>query len=157
MDASRPAGGASPSAVDERAAARGEDAILRDVLRSVRRIAVLGLKDGPDEDSWRVSRYLQQHGYTIVPVNPKLAATLGLRAFPTLAAAPPPLDLVDVFRASLHVRGHVDEILALSPRPKCVWLQLGVRDDESARRLESAGIAVVQDRCIMVEHRRLLG
>jgi len=90
-------------------------------------------------------------------VNPKLPAALGEKAFPALAQVPVPIDLVDVFRASTHVAAHVDEILALAPRPRCVWLQLGVRDDVSARRLEAAGITVIQDRCIMVEHRRLLG
>lgn len=134
-----------------------EDVTMREALRSARTIAVLGQKDGPGEDSWRVSRYLQQHGYRIVPVNPKLPVVLGERSFPALAQVEGPIDLVDVFRASAHIAGHVDEILALSPRPACVWLQLGVRDDASARRLEAAGITVIQDRCIMVEHRRLLG
>jgi len=130
---------------------------MRDALAGARTIAVLGLKDGEGEDSWRVSRYMQQHGYRVVPVNPKLPAALGEKAFPALAQVPVPIDLVDVFRASTHVAAHVDEILALAPRPRCVWLQLGVRDDVSARRLEAAGITVIQDRCIMVEHRRLLG
>jgi len=130
---------------------------MRDALAGARTIAVLGVKDGEGEDSWRVSRYMQQHGYRVVPVNPKLPAALGEKAFPALAQVPVPIDLVDVFRASTHVAAHVDEILALAPRPRCVWLQLGVRDDVSARRLEAAGITVIQDRCIMVEHRRLLG
>jgi len=136
---------------------RTQDATMRDALAGARTIAVLGLKDGEGEDSWRVSRYMQQHGYRVVPVNPKLPAALGEKAFPALAQVPVPIDLVDVFRASTHVAAHVDEILALAPRPRCVWLQLGVRDDVSARRLEAAGITVIQDRCIMVEHRRLLG
>lgn len=138
-------------------AERADDTTMRNALRSARTIAVLGLKDGPAEDSWRVSRYLQEHGYRIVPVSPKLSSALGERAFPALAQVDAPIDLVDVFRASSHIPGHVDEILALSPRPACVWLQLGVRDDAAARRLETAGITVIQDRCIMVEHRRLLG
>jgi len=132
-----------------------DDATMRDALQRAHTIAVLGLKDGAAEESWRVARYLQQHGYRIVPVNPKLDSALGERAFPGLGAIDGPVDLVDVFRASTHVPGHVDEILALSPRPACVWLQLGVRDDPSAQRLEAAGITVIQDRCIMVEHRRL--
>ena len=76
---------------------------------------------------------------------------------PRLAELETPCDLIDVFRASAHVPGHTDEILALPWKPRAVWLQEGIRDDASAARLEAAGIAVVQDRCIMVEHRRLLG
>lgn len=144
------------ASAEEAMTERTQDATMRDALTGARTIAVLGLKDGEGEDSWRVSRYLQQHGYRIVPVNPKLPAVLGEQAFPALAQVPVAIDLVDVFRASAHVPGHVDEILALAPRPRCVWLQLGVRDDASVRRLEAAGIRVVQDRCIMVEHRRLL-
>lgn len=132
------------------------DAKLRDVLAQARTIAVLGLKPGADEDSLRVARYLQLQGYRVIPVSPKLDSALGERAFPALGQADVPIDLVDVFRAPAHLPGHVDEILAMTPRPACVWLQLGVRDDVSAQRLEAAGIAVIQDRCIMVEHRRLL-
>jgi predicted CoA-binding protein len=92
-------------------------------------------------------------------VNPKLAgqAVLGVRAVTSLAELGETPDLVNVFRAPQYVAGHADEILAMQPRPRAVWLQLGIRDDASARRLEAAGIAVVQDRCIMVEHRRLVG
>jgi predicted CoA-binding protein len=134
-----------------------DDEALRALLEGVRSIAVLGLKDGPGEDSFRVSGYLLARGYRVVPVNPKLGEVLGERAVASLADAPGPIDLVDVFRASAHVSGHVDEILALSPRPACVWLQLGVRSEEAAARLAAAGVTVVQDRCIMVEHRRLFG
>lgn len=133
-----------------------DDAAICELLSSARTIAVLGQKDGPTEDSWRVSRYLQACGYRILPINPKLARVLDECCAPRLADVPEPIDLVDLFRASPHVAAHVDEILALSPRPKGVWLQLGVRDDAAAARLAAAGIVVVQDRCIMVEHRRLL-
>jgi len=133
------------------------DAELRELLRRVRSIAVLGMKDGADDDAFRVPRYMQAHGYRIIPVNPKLATVLGEPAKAKLAEMPGGVDLVNVFRASQHVPAHVDEILALSPRPLAVWLQLGIRHDEAAARLAAAGIAVVQDRCLMVEHRRLLG
>jgi len=123
----------------------------------VRSIAVLGIKDGADDDAFRVPRYMQAHGYRIVPINPKLASVLGERALPSLAALAGGVDLVNVFRAAQHVPAHVDEILALTPRPLAVWLQLGITHAEAAARLEAAGIAVVQDRCLMVEHRRLLG
>jgi predicted CoA-binding protein len=133
------------------------DAELRELLRRVRSIAVLGIKDGADDDAFRVPRYMQAHGYRILPINPKLASVLGERALPSLAALEGGVDLVNVFRAPQHVPAHVDEILALSPRPLAVWLQLGIAHAEAAARLAAAGIAVVQDRCLMVDHRRLLG
>jgi predicted CoA-binding protein len=135
------------------------DAELRDLLQGTKTVAVLGAKDAPAEDAHRVPAYLQARGYRVLPVNPKLAgrSVLGVRAVASLAELGETPDLVNVFRAPQFVAGHADEILALAPRPRAVWLQLGIRDDASARRLEAAGIAVVQDRCIMVEHRRLVG
>ncbi len=135
------------------------DAELRDLLERTKTIAVLGIKEAPMEDAHRVPAYLDGRGYRILPVNPKLAGqpVLGVRAVASLAELGETPDLVNVFRAPRYVAAHTDEILALDPRPKAVWLQLGIRDDASARRLEAAGIAVVQDRCIMVEHRRLIG
>ena len=134
-----------------------DDAGLRRLLESANIIAVLGIKAGEQDDAYRVPLYLQRAGHRILPVSPKLTTVLGERCVPRLADLDTPADLIDVFRASAHVPGHVDEILALTWKPRAVWLQEGIRDDASAARLEAAGIAVVQDRCIMVEHRRLLG
>jgi uncharacterized protein len=133
------------------------DEELRELLAGVHSVAVVGIKSGPQDDAYRVPAYLQGCGYRIVPVSPKLPEVLGERAYPSLRDVDVAIDLVDVFRAPQHVPAHVDEILALSPRPRAVWMQLGISHAESARRLEEAGIAVVQDRCILVEHRRLLG
>ena len=133
-----------------------DDATLRAILSEDRRIAVLGIKDGPQDDAFRVPAYLQAQGYAVSGVNPKLSRVLGEPCVPELAELRRPVDLVNVFRASAHIAGHVDEILALDPRPRTVWLQLGIRDDVSAETLEAHGIRVVQDRCILVEHRRLL-
>ncbi len=130
---------------------------LRELLRGVRSIAVVGIKADPQEDAHHVPRYLQEHGYRILPVSPKCSEVLGERCVPALGELRESPDLVDVFRAPAHVAAHTDEILALRPLPRAVWLQLGIRDDASAERLARAGIRVVQDRCIMVEHRRLLG
>ena len=130
---------------------------IRELLARARSIAVVGIKAGASEDAFRVPAYLQQQGYRIVPVSPKLDRVLGEPAVPSLREIREPVDLVDLFRAPQHVPAHADEILAMSPRPRAVWLQLGIRHDEAAHRLEAAGIAVVQDRCIMVDHRRLLG
>lgn len=134
-----------------------KDAEIRDLLRRVRSIAVLGIKEAPEEDAHRVPAYLQSRGYRVLPVNPGLSRVLGERAVASLGELSEAVDLVNVFRAPQHVPAHVEEILALSPRPAAVWLQLGIRHDEAARRLEDAGIAVVQDRCLMVDHGRLLG
>jgi predicted CoA-binding protein len=133
------------------------DAELREILSGTRTIAVVGIKDRPEEDANRVPRYLQEHGYRIVPVTPKAGSVLGERAYARLADLPAPVDLVDLFRAPEHIPGHVEEILALPWRPAAVWMQLGIHHDAAAARLRAAGIRVIQDRCIMVEHRRLLG
>jgi predicted CoA-binding protein len=131
------------------------DAELRSVFTRTRTIAVLGAKSEWGADAWNVPRYLERAGYTVRAVNPKLLSWGDAPAWPRLAALPERVDLIDVFRAEVHLPGHVDEILALPWRPHCVWFQLGIRDDSSAARLEAAGIAVVQDRCAMTEHRRL--
>lgn len=137
--------------------AEHSDEQLREVLQGVKRIAVLGAKSGASDDAFRVPHYLQAHGFRILPVNPKLDSVLGERAWPELGALPEAPDLVNVFRAAAHVARHTDEILRLDPLPKVVWLQLGIRHDESAERLRQAGIRVVQDLCLMVEHARLFG
>jgi hypothetical protein len=123
----------------------------------VKAIAVLGIKAGESDDAFRVPRYLQQQGYRILPVSPKLESVLGERAVPSLGALEETPDLVDVFRAPAHLPAHVAEILALPKRPLGVWLQLGISHPEARAKLEAAGIAVVEDRCLMVEHARLFG
>ena len=133
------------------------DAEIRELLRGANRIAVIGVKADPAEDAHRVPAYLQAHGYRIQPVSPKLKTVLGEPCVAAVTELAEPPDLVNVFRAPAHVAAHADEILALPKAPRAVWLQLGIRDDASAERLSRAGIAVIQDLCIMVEHRRLVG
>jgi predicted CoA-binding protein len=133
------------------------DLEIRDLLRSVRTIAVLGMKGGDADDAFRVPRYMQQQGYRIVPVNPKLDAVLGERAYACLAEVDQPVDLVTLFRAPHHVPAHAEEVLAMARRPRAVWMQLGVAHPEAAARLRGCGVEVVEDRCLMVEHGRLLG
>ncbi len=136
------------------------DENLRELLESSTTIAVIGIKAGAGEDAYRVPHYMQSRGYRILPVNPKLDHVLGEACYPSLAELPVPeqgIDIVDLFRASEHVPAHVDEILALERKPRAVWMQLGIHHGPSAQRLRAAGIEVVQDRCIMVDHRRLLG
>jgi predicted CoA-binding protein len=134
-----------------------DDASLRRLLEQTRRIAVLGIKAGESDDAYRVPQYMQRAGYRILPVSPKLESVLGERCVRSLAELAEPAELIDVFRAPANIPAHTDEILALQWRPRGVWLQQGIRDDASAARLEAAGIQVVQDKCLMVEHRRLFG
>jgi predicted CoA-binding protein len=133
------------------------DQALRELLERVRSIAVVGVKAGPADDAFRVPRYMQEHGYRILPVSPKLDRVLGEPCVPSLASLEDTPDLVNVFRASAHIPQHVEEVLAMPARPVGVWLQLGIRNPAATRRLEQAGIAVVEDRCLLVEHGRLLG
>ncbi len=136
------------------------DTLLERILNETKTIAVLGMKDDPDEDAHRIPAYMADHGYDVVPVNPKLDEIDGAKAYPDLhsvSEAGIAVELVNVFRASDNVEAHVDDILAMEPRPAAVWLQLGIHHGPSARRLREAGIDVVQDRCLMVDHRRLQG
>lgn len=143
--------------MDLQASQESGDGELRRALEEARTIAVVGIKDTPSEDAYRVPRYLKEQGYRILPVNPKLERALGQRAYASLSQIDEPVDVVDLFRAPDHIPAHVDEILAMSPRPKVVWMQLGIVHGGAAATLRAAGIEVVQDRCIMVDHRRLLG
>lgn len=131
------------------------DPLPAEILRTARTIAVLGMKgdDEPESPASAVPQYLAAHGYTVVPVNPELAEAGHPGAVATLAELKEPPDVVQVFRNAENVAEHADELLAL--RPKAVWLQAGIRNDEVARRLEEAGIRVVQDRCMKIEHRLL--
>jgi predicted CoA-binding protein len=136
-----------------------DDAGLTRILRETRTVAVLGAKAGAGEPAHYVPAYLKQRGYTIVPVNPALAGqTLhGATVRASLADLTEPVDLIDVFRRPEFLPGHAQEILALPWRPRTVWFQLGIRHDGAAAELARAGINVVQDRCLMPDHRRLVG
>ncbi len=128
---------------------------LRSMLQTSRRIAVVGLSRKPHRASHSVSAYMQRQGYEIVPVHPAGGVTLGEAVHPDLrsAAATGPIDIVNVFRRSEFVPALLDDLLAI--RPRLVWMQLGVEDAETARRLRAAGIAVVMDRCLAVDHNTL--
>lgn len=131
------------------------DEELRGLLREARRIAVVGLSRKPHRASHQVARYLQDAGYAIVPIHPAGGVTLGEPVHPDLssAARTGTLDVVDVFRRSEYVPALLDELLAV--RPRLVWMQVGVQDAATAERLEAAGIRVVMNRCLSVEHERL--
>jgi predicted CoA-binding protein len=117
---------------------------------------VVGLSRKPERPSHSVAAYLQRAGYTIVPVHPAGGVTLGERVFPDLrsaAAAAGPIDIVDIFRRSEHVPALLQQLLEV--HPQLVWMQMGIRQDEVATTLEAAGIAVVMDRCLAVDHQFL--
>jgi predicted CoA-binding protein len=123
-------------------------------------IAVIGCSSTPSKAANRIPKYLQQHGYRIVPVNPTTDEILGEPAYDRLADIPVDVGLVNVFRPSPEVSGIVDQVLERADDRgdvDAVWLQLGIRDDEAAARAEDAGVDVVQDKCLKVEHSRLLG
>ncbi|MBI2015242.1 MAG: CoA-binding protein [Candidatus Rokubacteria bacterium] len=128
------------------------------ILRAARTGAVLGAKPGRGEPAYYVPAYLHARGYRILPVNPVHAGRelFGTTVVPCLADLAEPADVIEIFRRPEHLPGHVGEILALPWRPAAVWFQLGIRNDVAAERLARAGIRVVQDRCMMPEHRRLL-
>lgn len=139
-----------------------DEQVIRGILARSRIIAVVGLSAKPDRPSHEVSEYMQRHGYRIVPVNPAYAGTqiLGERCHATLAEADAALkkegariDVVDCFRKSSEVGAAVDEAIAI--RVDCVWMQLGVIDEAAAARAGKAGLSVVMDRCIKIEHMQL--
>jgi len=136
------------------------DESLIELFRTTNAIAVIGIKEGESQDAYRIPLYLQRAGYQIVPINPKLERVLDEECYANLneiESTTKPIDIVNVFRASDNVPAHVEEILELDPKPRAVWMQLGIQHGPSAERLRDAGIIVIQDRCIMVDHRRLLG
>jgi predicted CoA-binding protein len=144
---------------DWRANILTDDAALRDLLASSRRVAVLGIKTEAqaDKPSFHIPQYLQKAGYEIIPVPvyyPEVQEILGEPVYRKLADIPGQIDIVDVFRKSEDIPAHLPDILA--KRPRAVWFQTGIRNDDAAETLARAGILVVQDRCMGETHRRLL-
>lgn len=125
------------------------------ILTSTKTIAVVGCSAEPAKASHEVAAYLQARGYRIVPVNPRGGTILGEPVYPDLTAVPVPIDLVDVFRPAAECADVARQAVAIGA--KALWLQLGIVNEEAARLAREAGLAVVMDRCTLVEHRRLLG
>lgn len=126
---------------------------IRNILATSKSIAVVGLSDNPARASHEVARYMQEQGYRILPVNPGIETALGEKSYASLDDLPVKPDVVNVFRLPKFVPEIVDEVIRLGiPN---LWLQLGVVDQESAARAEAAGVRVVMDHCILIEHRRL--
>lgn len=131
---------------------------IRRLLLDTKRIAVLGIKTEAQssQPSFYVPQYMAQAGFEIIPIPvyyPEATEILGQKVYRKLVDVPGEIDLVDVFRRSQDVPGHLDDLLA--KKPKAVWMQSGIRHEEVAERLAREGIRVVQDRCLMVEHRSL--
>lgn len=135
------------------------DAYIGGILNAIRTIAIVGASANDVRPSYFVAKYLIDKGFDVYPVNPGQAGKeiLGRLVYARLADIPVAIDMVDVFRASDAVPGVVDEALALQPVPQVIWLQLGVRHDEAARKAEGAGVKVVMNRCPKIEYGRLSG
>ena len=128
---------------------------LRRILRHCRTIAIVGLSADWHRPSNFVGKYLQQHGYRIVPVNPRYDSILGERSYATLEAIPFAVDMVDVFRRTADVLPFAQGAVAIGA--KCLWQQIGVRNLEADRLVREAGLDSVMDRCVKIEHARLFG
>jgi predicted CoA-binding protein len=131
-----------------------EDAEIKGILENNRIVAVVGLSTDPDKDSHRVARYLQEHGYQIVPVNPKADEILGEKCYGSLKEIPFSVDIVDIFRKIEAIPAIVDASLAIGA--KVVWMQLGLAENRSARKAMAAGLQVVMNKCLKIEHSRYL-
>ncbi|MCC5860223.1 MAG: CoA-binding protein [Ectothiorhodospiraceae bacterium] len=130
-------------------------ASLRRILDQCRTIAVVGLSNKWFRPSFFAAKYMQDHGYRIIPVNPAYEEVLGERCYPDLKRIPEQVDMVDVFRRPEEVPPLVEDAIAIGAR--CLWLQIGVVHEEAAARARAAGLDVVQDRCVKIEHGRLFG
>jgi len=133
------------------------DSTIRGILNTVKSIAMVGASEKTSRPSYFAFKYLLERGYRMIPINPGLAGKdiLGQRIYARLAEVPEPIDMVDIFRSSRHALPIVQEALALNPRPRVIWMQLGVRNYEAAALAEAAGLKVVMNRCPKIEYGRL--
>ena len=131
-----------------------DQATIERILREAKHVAVVGLTDDPTRPSHFVPAYLQNNGYHIIPINPTISgAVLGEMVYPSLADAPRPIDVVQIFRRSEEVGPIVEEAIAVGA--KAVWMQLGVSNEEAAAAARAAGLDVVMNQCMKVQHARL--
>jgi uncharacterized protein len=133
------------------------DARLREILTGSPTVAVLGIHREPEKAAFYVPEYLKDEGYRVIGVNPQFVdeTILGEKVRSRLAEIREPIDIVDVFRKPEAIPEHVEDILAMNPKPRYVWFQLGIKHDEAAKKLEEAGITVIQNRCTLADHQRL--
>ena len=133
------------------------DPYIRGILNTVKSIAMVGISPKDNRPSYFAFKYLLERGYNMIPVNPGQAGKeiLGRKVYARLADIPEPVDMVDVFRAAQYAPQIVAEALTLKPRPRVIWMQLGVRNDEAAAAAETVGLKVVMNRCPKIEYGRL--
>ncbi len=133
------------------------DSYIRGILNTVKTIAMVGFSPKENRPSYFAFKYLLERGYRVIPINPGQAGkeALGQKVYARLSDIPEPIDMVDIFRGSEHVKPIVEEALTLQPRPRVIWMQLTVRNDEAAKLAEDAGLKVVMDRCPKIEYGRL--
>jgi uncharacterized protein len=125
---------------------------ITDLLRLSKTIAVVGLSANPMRPSYGVAAYLQSAGYTIIPVNPNESTVLGQKSYARLEDIPVPIDIVDVFRRPELVPPIADSAIAI--HAKCLWLQQGITNEAAAEKARSAGLVVIEDACLLIEHKR---
>lgn len=128
---------------------------LRRILKDTRTIAVVGLSANWNRPSYFAAKYLQDHGYRIIPVNPAYSEVLGQTCYPNLRAIPEPVDMVDCFRKSDDIPPLAEDAIAIGAR--VLWLQIGVINEAAAERARAAGLDVVMDRCVKIEYARMFG
>jgi predicted CoA-binding protein len=128
---------------------------LRRILRNSRTLAVVGLSAQWHRPSYFAAKYMRDHGYRIFPVNPRYDEVLGQRCYPDLRSVPEPIDIVDCFRKAEEIPAIADAAVAVGA--KVLWMQLGIVNDEAAQRASAAGLDVVMNRCVKIEHARILG
>ena len=133
------------------------DSYIRGILNTVKTIAMVGFSPKENRPSYFAFKYLLERGYRVIPINPGQAGNeaLGQTIYASLTDVPEPIDMVDIFRGSENVPPIVEEALTLTPKPRVIWMQLTVRNDDAARRAEDAGLKVVMNRCPKIEYGRL--
>ena len=123
-----------------------------DILKETKNIAVYGISSDPDKTSRSIARFLVEQGFNVVGINPALSEVEGIKVYPKLTDVPIDIDLVDVFRRSEYIGDLIPDVLA--KRPKVLWLQLGIRNNEAVKPAIDAGIDIIQDKCIYIEYKR---
>ncbi len=134
-------------------AAQADTQVIAEIIKDYRVVAVVGLSADPERPSYRVAAYLQQHGYRIIPVNPGCQEVLGEKCYPSLKDIPFPVEVVDIFRQVDAIPAIVADAILVGA--KAVWMQLGLEEPQSAKQAEKAGLRVVMDRCMKVDHAAL--
>ncbi len=132
-----------------------EKELIRKVLDEEKTIAVVGISEKPDRDSYKVAKYLIENGYKVIPINPSIEEWSGIKSYKTVSEAGKEnhIDVVDIFRKSEAVPDIIRD--SLSVKPKTIWMQIGVKSDQGKKIAEENGIKVIMDRCMMEEHKRI--